>query len=127
VRLTGGSLLVNAPVAVANLVQSAATLLINAPVTFDNFTLSGGTLGGTGVLTLTGASTWSGGGMQDAGTTTVAAGATLALSGTATKDADAADLGGAGTVNHTGGQLNFALCRDPRRPGGRNLQPRGRR
>src|SRR5262245_51642043 len=50
---------------------TGGALVVNAPVSVANFNLFAGTLGGTGALTLTGTSTWSGGTMGDAGTTTV--------------------------------------------------------
>jgi hypothetical protein len=83
---------------------TVGTLRIDAPVSIPNFTLSGGTVGGPGVLTLTGASAWTGGTMTDASTTAVAAGATLTISG-ARKDLDRRSLEVLGTVNHTSGDL----------------------
>jgi hypothetical protein len=55
------------------------TLTFNRPQTLTNFTLSGGTLTGSGDVTLTGTSSWADGGMSGTGTTTVAAGATMSI------------------------------------------------
>ena len=48
------------------------------------FTQSGGTLGGTGTLTASGAFNWTGGTQTDAGKTVLASGATLSISGAST-------------------------------------------
>src|SRR5207244_3656124 len=67
------------------------------------YTQSGGNLRGTCTLTLTGTAVWTGGGMEDAGTTVVGPGATLNLSGaTATALFGGRTLSVAGTVNETG-------------------------
>jgi hypothetical protein len=87
---------------------TGGTLKLNTPVTLTSYNQSGGALDGAATLTLSGAALWTGGTMQGGGTTAVAAGATLALSGTATKSLSPRTLDVFGTVNHTGaGPLGF--------------------
>jgi uncharacterized repeat protein (TIGR01451 family) len=91
---------------------SGGTLNVTGNVSLPTLIQSGGTLDGSGVLTLTGAgSDFSGGVMQGGGTTVVANAATLALSGFSAKSLDNRTLSVAagGTVNLTGGSaINLA-------------------
>jgi len=84
---------------------SVGTLNVTGNVSIPTFSQSGGTLGGSGTLTLTGASTWSGGTMQGGGTTAIANAATLAMSGFSAKALDNRTLSvlTGGTVNLTDG------------------------
>src|SRR5262249_25613432 len=75
-------------------------LIVNAPVSVANFNLAGGSVRGTGALTWTGSAAWSGGEMLGTGTTPVAAGVTLTISGSAGVE-DQRTLEVAGTVNQT--------------------------
>src|SRR5262249_54253790 len=78
---------------------SGGTLSLSSASAMNNvFTFSGGTLTGTGDLNLSNSSTWTGGTMSGAGATTIAAGATLAISGTADKALSQRSLSNAGTV-----------------------------
>ncbi len=61
------------------------TLLDNADVTVTNLQLDNGTLGGTATLTVAGSLAWTNGTMNGSGTTLVAAGGALAISGSAGK------------------------------------------
>ncbi len=54
----------------------------NVPYSGTTFTQSGGTLGGKGTLTVSGAFTWSGGEQAEAGTTVIASGGTLSIATT---------------------------------------------
>ncbi|MCZ2341135.1 MAG: putative Ig domain-containing protein, partial [Bacteroidales bacterium] len=60
---------------------SSGSLTLTTSAAVSQFTQSGGTLTGDGDLTVTGSLTWTSGTMSGAGTTIVAAGGTLALSG----------------------------------------------
>src|SRR4029079_4749329 len=62
---------------------------------------------GTGTLTLSGPATWSGGTMQGGGTTAVNGSVTLSLTSLAQKVLGARTLSIAGTVNHSGGNLDL--------------------
>ena len=76
------------------------------PSTTLNLTLSGGTLDGTGNLTVSGAFSWTGGTQQGTGTTTIASTGTLTIGTTATKTIDDRTLANNGTVNWQAGQIN---------------------
>ncbi|MDB5292221.1 MAG: type 1 secretion C-terminal target domain subclass, partial [Phycisphaerales bacterium] len=78
---------------------SGGTGNFNANLTAVSLAMSSGALGG-GNATLTGTSSWSGGTMQDAGKTIIAAGATLNITNTVTL---ARVLENDGVVNWTGG------------------------
>ena len=79
---------------------------VDSNVSIAALLLSGGGISGLANLTLTGAgSTWSGGTMNSAGTTTIASGGTLAISTAADHDFNFRALVNQGTVNWTGGLL----------------------
>src|SRR5262249_25367824 len=69
VRVAGATLTVNGGTAydAANTVISSSTANFNGSSKTGTLTLSGGTLGGTGTLTVSGASTWMGGNMTGTG------------------------------------------------------------
>ncbi|MBI5773962.1 MAG: hypothetical protein HZA89_09510, partial [Verrucomicrobia bacterium] len=79
---------------------SSATLRVSGNVGADRIGLaSGGTLDGAGALTVTNTMAWTGGTMGDAaGTTTIAAGGTLEMSGSSQKTLQSRTLNNAGTV-----------------------------
>ncbi len=84
---------------------NAPTLLVNTDVRVGNFLLASdesATLDGPGALTLTGASTWSGGVMQGTGALNIAANATLTLGGVGVT-VNQRTINNAGTVNCTYG------------------------
>jgi hypothetical protein len=64
----------------------SGNLTVNAPVSVPNFTMTGGTQNGASTLTITTAFNWTGGSLDSIGTTTVAPGATLSLSGSNSND-----------------------------------------
>ena len=82
-------------------------MYVNVPVSIPNYAQSNGNVRGTSTLTLAGTANWSAGAMIDAGTTVVAAGATLTLSGQFDKGITTSRvLNNAGTINHIGtGQM----------------------
>ena len=82
-------------------------MYVNAPVSIPNYAQSNGNVRGTSTLTLAGTANWSAGGMIDAGTTVIPAGATLTLSGQFDKGITTSRvLNNAGTINHIGtGQM----------------------
>jgi hypothetical protein len=89
----------------ANLVFSGGSLTLesgSAVGSTDGFILSGGTVNGTGTLTVSsgGTLTWTSGTMS--GTTEVASGGSLQISGTSTKFLSGGTLSNAGTVNRSG-------------------------
>jgi hypothetical protein len=81
---------------------STGTLTVSGSVSVQNFELTSGSLTGAGTLTVTGTMTWSGGTMSGTGSTAIAAGATLALSGNAAKQLGTRVLSNAGAATWTG-------------------------
>ncbi|HLA34538.1 MAG TPA: filamentous hemagglutinin N-terminal domain-containing protein, partial [Rhodocyclaceae bacterium] len=77
---------------------SSGTIDVQGNAAATNLTHSGGTLGGTGTLTLSGSSAWSGGAWKGGGTLKVGSGATLTIDGTATKSLNGYTLDNAGTL-----------------------------
>jgi hypothetical protein len=64
---------------------TSGALTITPNIGVANLTVTGGTLNGAGTLTIATAFNWSGGDLDGGGTTTVGPGATLTISGAATK------------------------------------------
>src|SRR5262249_17670810 len=83
----------------ATLKIAAGSLALAASATISNLNRPFGTLTGAGDLTVTGALNWTGGTMSGAGTTAVAQGGTLNLSGDLTLDART--LANAGTATYS--------------------------
>jgi adhesin HecA-like repeat protein len=77
-------------------------------VSMINVELSGGTLGGVGILNVTGSMTWTGGTMSGGGVLTLAAGGTLAIEGAGAKTLSGYTLNNMGTVVWTGGDLRMS-------------------
>ncbi len=84
-------------------IGSGVVQLTNA-VTVVHLTIDGGTLGGAGSLTLRSSMNWNGGVMSGAGTTTIAVGATLAISGATEKNLNRR-LDNRGTVTWTDARI----------------------
>jgi hypothetical protein len=95
---------------------STGTITLQGQCTWSNAKLTGATITGAGDLTLVGVSTWSAGTMSGLGKTTVAAGATLNLSGGA--HTLARRLENFGTLNWTGGAISISASTLSNRPGG---------
>jgi len=88
------------------LVLSAGELSISATAQINNgLTLSGGTLSGSANLILSGASAWTSGAMSGSGATNLAAGSTLAISGTVSLIGRT--LNNAGVVSWAGGDIFY--------------------
>src|SRR6185295_13943504 len=83
---------------------TAGTLAFNASPLIPLLSLQGGALAGTGLVTVTGTGSWTGGTMTGGGTTAIAPGATLAMSGTL--EMANRTLNNDGTMNWTGGTLD---------------------
>lgn len=83
---------------------TSGTINFNADASTTNLTLDGnnGNLGGTNTLTVNGTAAWSDGDMEGSGTTLIASGATMTISGTNDRVIDDRTLSIAGTVNYTG-------------------------
>jgi fibronectin-binding autotransporter adhesin len=76
---SGATATVGVAVNVGALNVTAGTATLDANGSADAFTMTGGTLGGSGILTLTGGGTWSGGTMSGSGTTVNQAAMTLSI------------------------------------------------
>ena len=81
------------PAATDNVTIHSGTVTLNADATVADFTLSGGTLTGTGTLTVNGSLTWTAGTMSGAGATTAMSGMSLGGS-IKTLDTRTLNLGG---------------------------------
>jgi RHS repeat-associated protein len=83
VTFSGGTVTVNGAYAVTGLTTfSGGEADFNADASISRLQLNSGTLGGTGTVTVTGLAAWTGGTMAGAGTTRIAAGASLVVGGT---------------------------------------------
>jgi len=76
----GATATVGIPVNVGTLSVTAGTATLNAAAGANAFTMNGGTLGGSGTLTLNNGGTWSGGTMSGSGTTVNPVTKTLGIS-----------------------------------------------
>jgi hypothetical protein len=95
-----------------NLVGAGFTRLTNGNLTItgttsaQNFAFDAGTIDGTGTLNVSAALQWASGSMTDAGTTAIGTGATLTISGAASKTLNLSrTLVNNGTTNLSGGTL----------------------
>ncbi len=110
----GGDLTISSPLnhdGTVNITGNAAIsgdpVAFNGTAAFNAGTLSGGTLTGSGIVTFNGTLDWTGGTMSGAGTTIIANGATLNLSGSGTKALHRV-LDNNGMANWTQGEWNFS-------------------
>jgi len=88
---------------------SGGILTVNGSLAVRNFTQSGGTLAGSGSLTVSEAFAWTGGTMTGTGRTVLGAGTEHSLSGGATKVIrEGRTLENFGTVTMSGGTLQYA-------------------
>jgi hypothetical protein len=83
-------------------VTSGSANLADASIQIDNVTLSGGTISGTGVLTVRERLSWTTGTFGGIGTTRIAPDATMAVSGTTTRTLSARTLSVAGSATVAG-------------------------
>src|SRR5262249_36317668 len=84
----------------------SGTTFATGAVSALNFALTGGTLDGSGTLTVSGTLSWTAGDMVGAGTTTVANGGSGTLSGTSNKRLGRT-LTNQGTIDYTGSGFFF--------------------
>jgi len=108
-QLTGGTVAVADQTSITGdgvLEVAGGSLTVAGAASLDRLTLSGGTLTGTGELTLMGESSWTSGYMTGTGKTIVAAEASLALSGTGGKYLSRV-LENAGVMTYAGGGLQY--------------------
>ena len=108
----GATATVGIPINVATLSITSGTATLDATGSADAFTMSGGTLGGSGTLTLNNGGTWSGGTMSGSGTTINPATKTLGISAPVTLTSRtlqnggtlnvSGDVTGSGTINNQG-------------------------
>jgi hypothetical protein len=85
VAFAGASVDINGTYNVSNTVISGGTANFNGPASTVNGVLSGGNLGGSGVLTVSGGLSWTGGGMNGSGATAIANGRRCRLAATTTR------------------------------------------
>ena len=114
---SGATATVGVPVNVGSLNVTAGTATLNANGSADAFTMTGGTLGGSGVLTLNNGGTWSGGTMSGSGNTVNPATKTLSISAPVTLNSRtlqndgtlsvSGNITGSGTIENVG-TLNAA-------------------
>jgi outer membrane biosynthesis protein TonB len=90
------------PLTIGNL----STLSVASGASIAKVDLTGGTITGNGVLTITGGMGWSGGSMTGTGTTSLASGAAMAITGTS--HTLSRPVTNSGTINLNGGSLTFA-------------------
>ena len=105
--ITGGALTVsNAFTNNANTNISGGTLTLNGVSSLNTYSQTGGTLGGTGAVTITGLATWNAGTMTGAGTTHASGGMAL---GNGVRQLDGGRvLNTAGTTTWSGATSNFS-------------------
>src|SRR6185295_955182 len=80
----------------------AVSDLYSSSHTAEDLSFTGGTLNGTGTLSLTGDASWSAGGMANAGILRITAGATLAFANSSALTIDAHTLENYGTITWSG-------------------------
>ena len=102
--LTSGSLSVAGNATLSSIVQSSGTAAYNGVTSIATGSVSGGTMTGTGAVSIAGAFAWSGGGMTGTGSTVFGPASTVTLTGVADI---ARPLTFAGTTNWTAGNLPF--------------------
>ena len=103
-RITAGTAAFGGLIRAPRLEFAGGNMAVDEEATIIDFVLTGGTMSGAGRLTLSGTSTWSGGLMTGGGTTVVASGATLNLTG-GDKDLVNRGLENNGTVVWSSGRL----------------------
>src|SRR5262249_40953867 len=81
VSFTGANGEINGSCSVGNAVISGGAANFNGPASTINATLNGGALAGSGVLSVSGVMTWTGGTMNGSGSTVIPGGGSLLISG----------------------------------------------
>ncbi len=105
--VTGGSAYFTGGTVLESVTQSGGWVFFNGgTATVTDVAQAGGLFGGKGTVTITGAYDWTGGQQHDSGTTVIAEGATLTLSGTADKTISSGHtIKNLGTVNWNEGRI----------------------
>jgi len=83
----------------------AVTVTLDSSATVSNLDLSNGALSGSGTVTVSGTLNWTGGAMAGGGTTVMASGATLAVSGPNIKTFGPRTLNNSGTMSLSGAEV----------------------
>ncbi|MCF7733674.1 MAG: hypothetical protein K9N23_18445, partial [Akkermansiaceae bacterium] len=106
-RFTGGTLVLNEAASFATGIELVAGgLTVNTAIEIPSLTQSGGTLGGTGIVTITGSLAWTGGTMTGSGSLVIAPTATGTISGPSGKSLnDGWQLVNEGTLTLGGANL----------------------
>jgi hypothetical protein len=109
-RITGGTLTLNDPAIFANGIElSAGGFTVNSTMELPSLTMSGGTLAGTGVLTIANAFAWTGGTLTGTGKLVLAPAASGTISGGAGKSLDGGrQLVNEGSLTLSGAGLSFS-------------------
>jgi hypothetical protein len=110
VRITGGTLVVNDAVTCGGGIEiTTGGLTANTAIDLPSLTMSGGTLAGTGIVTVADAFNWTGGTMSGIGSLVVSASATAGISGPSAKTAAGGwQFVNEGNLTHSGGNLNLS-------------------
>jgi len=106
VNFTGGTITINNPFTPTVVSIGGAAVNLNAAQNFSNLAMSGGTLAGSGNVTITGTLDWTGGTMAGSGQTVIANGGTLSLSTFNIKQLNRV-LQNDGTATWTAGELRM--------------------
>ncbi|WP_181416766.1 hypothetical protein, partial [Nitrospira lenta] len=104
IQVSNGTSIFNGTLTPNELIISNGTATLNGPTTLPKLTFQFGTLTGTGDLTLTGASTWSGGTLSGTGRTLIASTGSLDITSGVTLSRV---LENQGTATWTAGGLQF--------------------
>jgi len=108
VNFSGGTITIANSMLGPTISIANATVNFNAPQTVPSLTLSGGTLQGSGNVTVSNTLNWSGGMMAGAGRTVLASGAAGNFTGASTKSLNRT-IDNSGTINYTGTALTFGV------------------
>jgi hypothetical protein len=100
--VNGGTATIAGTYAVANTTITGGSLIVNAPITIPVLSLSSGTLDGSASVAVTGPLTWSGGTMTGSGHTVAQGGLSIQGNGSKTLNGRALDNAGAATWTGTG-------------------------
>ncbi len=102
---TATTLNLNVGAALNSITNSGGIVAAGSPVSVNNITFGGGTLNGSGTLTVSGTLNWTGGTMAGSGKVVVGSSATMNIGGTVALDQE---LDNQGNATWTSGTLNMA-------------------
>jgi hypothetical protein len=114
-RITGGTLAINEAVTCNGGIQiTSGGLTVNSAVAIPSYTMSGGTLAGSGILTIADSFAWTGGTMTGDGSLIVAPAATGSISGASGKTLDGGrQLINEGTLAMSGATMSLSNGNGP--------------